>query len=283
MTKTTIEEMKLGNTYNNTEVSKAFNIAIQGGMRKSKLNNCLVLFSAEAGDLYSDSWDGDILNFSGQGSGDQDINYGQNKTLARSRESGITLYLFINIAANKNVYYGEVRLEDDPYTINDGQRNAIIFPLEFLGNKDKLHECNKRVGYSAEHEQRKRAQKLSTSKLIKQVRQHQTGEKKVSWRPVTEKAYLRNQGLVKLAREFAKGKCQLCEYPAPFNDKEGEPFLEVHHIKWLSKGGSDSIDNVIALCPNCHRRMHQIADPDDVRKLQDKANGNLCKIKEQIE
>ena len=45
---------------------------------------------------------------------------------------------------------------------------------------------------------------------------------------------------------------------APFNDKKGRPFLESHHIRWLSEGGADSIDNVAALCPNCHRKMHEL-------------------------
>ncbi len=28
--------------------------------------------------------------------------------------------------------------------------------------------------------------------------------------------------------------------------------LEVHHITWVKKGGSNDIENLIALCPNCH-------------------------------
>ena len=39
-------------------------------------------------------------------------------------------------------------------------------------------------------------------------------------------------------------------------DKNKEPFLEVHHVKSLSDGGEDTLDNVIALCPNCHREKH---------------------------
>lgn len=41
-------------------------------------------------------------------------------------------------------------------------------------------------------------------------------------------------------------------------DKKGQPFLEVHHIHYLSNGGNDTIDNVIALCPNCHRKIPQL-------------------------
>ncbi|MEE7094460.1 HNH endonuclease, partial [Escherichia coli O10] len=40
------------------------------------------------------------------------------------------------------------------------------------------------------------------------------------------------------------------------HQEDGTPFLEVHHIEWLSKGGEDSVENAIALCPNCHRQAH---------------------------
>ncbi|WP_083791491.1 HNH endonuclease [Chlorobium ferrooxidans] len=36
----------------------------------------------------------------------------------------------------------------------------------------------------------------------------------------------------------------------------GDPYLESHHVIWLSRDGRDSVDNVVALCPNCHRKMH---------------------------
>jgi len=30
----------------------------------------------------------------------------------------------------------------------------------------------------------------------------------------------------------------------------------VHHKKTLALGGEDTVDNSLALCPNCHREMH---------------------------
>ena len=39
-------------------------------------------------------------------------------------------------------------------------------------------------------------------------------------------------------------------------------------MKWLCEGGEDSIDNAVALCPNCHRRMHILQDPEDVIRLR---------------
>jgi 5-methylcytosine-specific restriction endonuclease McrA len=53
-------------------------------------------------------------------------------------------------------------------------------------------------------------------------------------------------------------KCQdeACKRPIPFLKVEGHPYLEVHHRIPLSVGGDDTVDNAIALCPNCHRKLH---------------------------
>lgn len=80
-------------------------------------------------------------------------------------------------------------------------------------------------------------------------------------------------------KEFAKraaaGICQLCENPSPFKDKMNEPFLEVHHVNYLSKGGFDNIENVVALCPNCHRKVHLLETREDYNILLEKALKNL--------
>ncbi|MDA8093086.1 MAG: HNH endonuclease [Betaproteobacteria bacterium] len=58
----------------------------------------------------------------------------------------------------------------------------------------------------------------------------------------------------------AKGCCEACDQPAPFWAEDGSPFLEVHHVRPLARGGSDQVSNAVALCPNCHRRCHQSGD-----------------------
>lgn len=53
-----------------------------------------------------------------------------------------------------------------------------------------------------------------------------------------------------------KGFCERCKKPAPFTGLDGLPFLETHHIHTLAEGGPDVVENVVALCPNCHRECH---------------------------
>ena len=74
--------------------------------------------------------------------------------------------------------------------------------------------------------------------------------------------YQRDPKVVAYALKKANGICDDCRQPAPFTSrKSGLPYLEVHHVKMLKDGGPDTIDNVVALCPNCHRRRH--FGPDD--------------------
>lgn len=84
--------------------------------------------------------------------------------------------------------------------------------------------------------------------------------------------YVRDKAIIKEAKRQAQGICQLCNNEAPFNDKNGEPYLEVHHINWLSNGGQDTISNAIALCPNCHSKMHVVNDEKDISYLRNKKN-----------
>ncbi len=55
----------------------------------------------------------------------------------------------------------------------------------------------------------------------------------------------------------ANGICEKCKQKAPFiRKKDNTPYLEVHHKQQLSEGGDDSVENAIAVCPNCHRELH---------------------------
>jgi 5-methylcytosine-specific restriction protein A len=70
-------------------------------------------------------------------------------------------------------------------------------------------------------------------------------------------AFNRNPDVVAEALLRAKGLCERCKKQAPFLRKsDGSPYLEVHHKTPLSEDGTDTLENVLALCPNCHREIH---------------------------
>ncbi len=75
---------------------------------------------------------------------------------------------------------------------------------------------------------------------------------------VTTKVYKRDASVSAYVKMRADGKCDMCGMEAPFFDKKGKPYLEEHHVIRLADGGEDSIDNAVALCPNCHRKIHVV-------------------------
>lgn len=74
---------------------------------------------------------------------------------------------------------------------------------------------------------------------------------------VTQTVHTRNPDVVAERLYIARGICQDCGCPAPFLRKsDGLPYLEVHHVVPLAKKGEDTVENTVALCPNCHRKRH---------------------------
>jgi len=118
----------------------------------------------------------------------------------------------------------------------------------------------------------------SPDTIISELRKEIASE--VSGRPETREAtisiHVRDMKIAVLAKLMSEGKCRLCGKEGPFPDRTlGQPFLETHHVKWLSRGGKDSIDNTVALCPNCHGKMHHMDNNGDVRKLRDIAKKQM--------
>ena len=74
--------------------------------------------------------------------------------------------------------------------------------------------------------------------------------------------------VAKIVKLTANGFCQLCGNSAPFISSTGEPYLETHHIKPLSDGGEDSPQNAVAVCPNCHRKLHNLKLKEDIELLE---------------
>ncbi len=83
--------------------------------------------------------------------------------------------------------------------------------------------------------------------------------------------YSRDAKIRDKAINRAKGICDLCLQSAPFEKKDGKPYLESHHIIFRSEGGKDSLTNIVALCPNCHRKIHVLKKPQDIKFLLNKA------------
>ncbi|WP_184003154.1 MULTISPECIES: HNH endonuclease signature motif containing protein [unclassified Paraburkholderia] len=77
---------------------------------------------------------------------------------------------------------------------------------------------------------------------------------------VVTRAFRRNPDVIAEVLFRADGICESCRRPAPFKRIDGRPYLEVHHHRPLADGGDDTVENAIALCPNCHRERHHGAN-----------------------
>lgn len=65
----------------------------------------------------------------------------------------------------------------------------------------------------------------------------------------------RSAEIRQLVMARSEGRCEWCNEPG-FKKHDGQIYLESHHVVPLCEDGADSIANVIALCPNDHRRAH---------------------------
>jgi len=262
--------LEQGQVINNDKLIEIFDFNKQGGMRKSNKHNSLVLVNNTLKTLYSNRWDNDILYYTGAGEEyDQKLNR-QNKTLFESSENGVMVYLFEKFTEREYTYRGRVKLASEPFQEtqkdkNNLDREVLIFPLKIVG---QTWNPNVKVLNEIEKKKAKSLKRLSLEEITERAKR---ASKKVSKRKISENSFYERDIAVKLySLAVADGICQLCEQPAPFKNKNGDPFLESHHIEWLSQGGTDTIDNVVALCPNCHRKMHIIDKDEDIQILKKK-------------
>ncbi|GIM45947.1 hypothetical protein DNHGIG_14960 [Collibacillus ludicampi] len=266
--------LKRGEVITNEKLMRIFKCGISGGMRRSNETNTLVLISDHTKSLYDDRWDGEIIHYTGMGKiGDQSLTFMQNKTLYESNENGIEVYFFEVFEPNNYIFWGQVKLHGEPYQEyqldeEGNKRKVWIFPLEFV-NDTSINALPESVIKNGHEQNEKKVRKLDDKELLKRA---SLPKSKAGIRKIISQTYDRDPFVSEYAKRRARGYCQLCEKPAPFTDKKGQPYLETHHIVWLSKGGPDTIENTVALCPNCHRKMHSLNLDEDIEKLMKKAN-----------
>lgn len=134
--------LEIGQIIKNADIVEIFKCGNMGGMRRSKTTNTLVIISDYTKGLYHDKWIGGVLHYTGMGkSGDQDIQWAQNATLAESGSNGIDVHLFEVIDAGEYIYCGRIELVGKPYTdIQPGEdgnvRNVWMFPIKPVPDND---------------------------------------------------------------------------------------------------------------------------------------------------
>jgi 5-methylcytosine-specific restriction enzyme A len=258
-----------GDVLTNEEISRRFAVGNMSGMRRSTKRNLLVLISDPFKGLYQDRWEGDVLHYTAMGKiGNQSLTNAQNRTLNESPATKIPVHLLEALEPQKYTYAGEVELIGAPYTeeqLDDKKqpRQVWMFPIKLKpgGIIPLLTAEQARV---IEDSQARKARQLSTDEIRARAKK---AKKKPAIRTAQTTVFVRDPAVAEYAKRLAMGLCDLCEMPAPFQNRQNVGYLECHHITWLAKGGDDTIDNTVALCPNCHRKMHVLDRNTDKERL----------------
>src|SRR5262245_8356249 len=274
-----VEDMDIfpspGDVLTNQQIGRYFAVGNMGGMLRSTKRNLLVLISDPFKGLYQDRWDGAVLHYTGMGlTGHQSLTYAQNRTLAESSKTKLPVHLLEALEPQKYTYAGEVELVGAPYQeeqLDDaGQtRKVWMFPVQ-IKSQGVIPALTDKQARTIEEAQARIARQLSLEELRARAKR---AKKQPSVRTVQTSAHVRDAAVAEYVKRLANGQCDLCDKPAPFHNRRNEAYLECHHITWLAKGGEDTIANTVALCPNCHRKMHLLNSKADKEKLTRRAAG----------
>ncbi len=232
----------------------------QGGISTPSGRPLVFLFTGDAGETYgyADQFRPDgTFYYTGEGQvGDMKMAKG-NLAIENHENEGKSLHLFEYVKKAYVRYIGEatyIGYHKEHRPDRDGNdRNAIVFHLAV--NIEKREDLEQTP--VNENEALKSLKKHSLSELRKAALSKVS--KKASKREIQATTRIRSEAIKLYTLKRANGTCEGCKKDAPFMTKKG-PFLEVHHLYRLGDGGPDHPENVIAICPNCHRHVHYGVD-----------------------
>lgn len=269
--------IEIGAVLSEKEIHQIFGCQTTFGIRLNKANHAIVIVSdATRKNSYPDHWNGDILYYTGTDAGSIDGNQtlegtGNNNGKLRDVwfESGndrTTLFLFVKYAPNQCTYKGVVELAECPYEEpreKDSKHTVWKFPLKLVPSNTQD------IQQGFQHEEHLALQKDLTAlhQLVAKIMENPNATCVNQKREATTSYYERNPFLSAYIKKRSAGICDLCGCAAPFLTKDGFPYLESHHIVWLARGGKDIPDNMVALCPNCHKKMHIVDSESDKQQL----------------
>jgi 5-methylcytosine-specific restriction protein A len=245
---------EVGRVYNRrNDIHARFGGQQQGGIITPSQHALVIIITGEEGleHGYADRYRPDgVFEYFGEGQvGPMEMQRG-NRAIADHSTLGKSLLLFRKtnngVRFEGEMVYENHHVERAPDRTG-AERDAIVFELRALEAITEAVEAETQSSGAALQDLRLRA--LAAASTVSQSSTQ--GLRNVYQRSRDVRDYV-------LAR--ANGNCEGCTLPAPFLRSNGNAYLEPHHLRRLSDGGPDHPAHVIALCPNCHRRVHFGAD-----------------------
>jgi 5-methylcytosine-specific restriction enzyme A len=262
------DRFALGRVYRRSDLHDEYSGQRQGGISTPRQHPLIFIFTGTGGLAhgYADEWDADgVFHYFGEGrTGDMKFS-GGNAAIRDHAENEKEIHLFEK-AGNSGVrYLGEVVCSGYRWrTAEDSagdERQAIVFQLaRASGELEQEAEVSPPVG-------------ASLADLAAAADADPTEES--GPKDGLRKTYARSHALKSFVRARADGKCEGCGEDAPFRTKAEAPYLEAHHTNRLSDSGPGNRESVIALCPNCHSRVHYGADGEE---FNDALKSKLAKM-----
>lgn len=251
--KTSLDDFIIGEQYSAYDILilvKSYDTR-SGGMFVIGNNNAAVIKATLNGGKYNNEWleeNKSLKYYLKSISGKFGEHFKANAAIIKS--PSIPIYAFVR--QNKG----------DHYTFQGVFNYASIGSAQdgskwFVLNKqdDVIRELYKKSYVDAVYKRNLKKSESSTSESRR--KRLNKAPKKPRQVSVTSVSYTRNTDVVVEVLKRANGICEQCKQPAPFISKaKGKPYLEVHHKIQLANDGDDTIDNALALCPNCHRESH---------------------------
>jgi len=254
---------EIGKIYNRrSDIHSKYGGQERGGISTPAKFPYIFIFTGNNGEQYgyTDGYNKEgVFNYTGEGQeGDMKMTKG-NLAIRDHQKNRKSIYLFEKVETGYN-FVGLCNYIDDRIEkLNDRNgelRDAIVFRLDVKNIEEITSSIN-----SVEAPKAVYITKPSKGKSLQQLREialsstptHASTQEKI------QSIQNRSTAIKLYAKKRANGICEGCNETAPFETKSG-PYLEVHHLTRLADGGADLPQNIIALCPTCHRKAHYSLD-----------------------
>jgi 5-methylcytosine-specific restriction protein A len=234
----------------------------QGGILTPRGQPFIVLVTGARGQRYGyeDEWVEGVFHYYGAGQ------HGPMKWVRGNRairDSGKDIHLFEDVTGGIR-YWGQLDYAGWEYRTGTPdragrRRRAIVF---FLTPHEG--DAGEEPEGALTHRRRRRDPRWSKS-LTEMRRRARRRRKPRGAREAKRLGHERSRDVAVYVLMRANGSCEGCGTEGPFRTRAlpERPYLEPHHVERLSDGGPDHPARVIALCPNCHRRVHHGVDGDE--------------------